>query len=66
MKYELTEEQFDNLRITIARLTGVVQSSKSYFKGKGWDEYATFLGEYVEQAEKVLDTTTYSKVKRTY
>ena len=37
-----------------------------YFKGKGWDEYATFLGEYVTQAENVLDTTTYSKVKRTY
>lgn len=66
MKYELTDEQFDNLRMTIARLTGVVKSSENYFKDKGWDEYATFLREYVTQAENVLDTTTYSKVKGIY
>ena len=66
MKYELTEEQFDSLRTTLVRLTSVIQSNQSYFKDKGWDKYANLLGGYVTQAEDVLDTTTYSKVKRTY
>jgi hypothetical protein len=64
MKYELTEEQFDNLRVTIARLAGVIESDQGYFAGKGWHRHAALLGDYVKQANDTLRATTYYNVKR--
>jgi hypothetical protein len=64
MKYELTEEQFDNLRVTIARLAGVIESNQEHFVDKGWYKHAALLGDYVKQANDTLRATTYYTVRR--
>jgi hypothetical protein len=63
MKLKLSYEQYENLRMTLASLKGAIQADRDYFRNKGWEGTAKLMEEYMVEAEKALDASTFSKVE---